>query len=196
MAIYCPSCCAIISLYIKYLDVEIVVRYNPGMQQDRLDAVVKQWQMERPNLDPKPLMVVGRILRLAGILERRATESLQACELPLWAFDVLGTLRRAGKPFAMTPKELMASTMLSSGAMTNRIDRLEDWQLVMREPAPEDRRSLHVRLTTKGLMLIDKAVPLRLDEAADAVSGLTNQDRSQLATLLRKLLLHLETEAT
>ncbi len=118
------------------------------MERDIIDTVIKQWRTERPDLDSRPLAVVGRILRLAGILERRANAALKPFGLPIWAFDVLGTLRRQGAPFSMTPTELMRSTMLSSGAMTNRIDRLEEQGLVAREPDPDDRRSLHVRLTS------------------------------------------------
>src|SRR5690606_39108782 len=124
------------------------------MDQDVIDEVIKQWRRERPDLDPTPLAVVGRILRLSCHFERQTNEALKPFDLPIWGFDLLGTLRRSGEPYTLTPTELMKSAMLSSGAMTNRIDRLETMGLVERKPAPNDRRSLHVVLTPKGLELI------------------------------------------
>lgn len=162
------------------------------MQLDVVDHVLDEWRRERPDLDARALAVVGRILRLAGILERRANRALKRFAVPIWAFDVLGTLRRHGKPFSMTPTELMQSAMLSSGAMTNRIDRLEKLGLVARKPDPHDRRSLQVRLTPKGLKLVDAAAAVRFAEAADALRATSSADRKQFATLLRQLLIHLE----
>ncbi len=162
------------------------------MQSDVVDRVLDQWQRERPDLDAQALAVVGRILRLAGILERRANLTLEEFGIPIWAFDVLGTLRRHGKPYSMTPTELMQSAMLSSGAMTNRIDRLEKLGLVVRKPDRHDRRSLQVRLTPKGRKLVDAAAVVRFDEAADALCKTPPTERKRLAASLRQLLIHLE----
>lgn len=162
------------------------------MPRDHIDTVLKQWETQRPDLNPRPLAIVGRVLRLAGILERRANASLRSLELPIWAFDLLGTLRRQGAPYSMTPTELIESAMLSSGAMTNRIDRLEQQGFVVRKPAADDRRSLHVSLTPTGLELIEVAAATRFGEAAEAIIGLSTQDQRQLAGLLRTLLTSLE----
>src|SRR5690606_21649558 len=140
-----------------------------------------------PGVDAQPLAVIGRILRLAGILEQRANAALRPSGLAVWGFDVLGALRRQGEPYSLTPKELMDSTMLSSGAMTNRIDRLQELGFVRREPNAADRRSLRVTLTAAGLDVLELAIPARLGEARDALRGLTQEERSQLANLLRKL---------
>lgn len=158
------------------------------MDQDVIDEVLRQWRRERPDLDPSPLAVVGRILRLSGHLERRANEVLKPFGLPIWGFDLLGTLRRSGEPYSLTPTELMKSAMLSSGAMTNRIDRLEAMGLVERKPDPDDRRSLKVVLTPKGLELIDQAAAVRFEEAREALSNLSAEHQRRLADLLRKLL--------
>jgi DNA-binding MarR family transcriptional regulator len=162
------------------------------MQRDPIDDVVEQWQSQLPLLDPLPMAVVGRILRLAGHLERRANEALKPFDLAIWGFDVLGTLRRSGPPFSMTPTELLRSVMLTSGAMTNRIDRLESQGLVEREPDPDDRRSLQVRLTPKGLKVVDQAAALRFQEAKAALDDLTPRQEQLLASLLRRMLLGIE----
>ena len=99
--------------------------------------------------------VVGRILRLAAGLQRRGEESLAPFNLSMWQFDVLATLRRAGAPFRLSPTQLMRAVMLTSGAMTNRLDRLETAGLVRREPDPADRRGLQIVLTSQGLKLVD-----------------------------------------
>lgn len=164
------------------------------MPSDLVDKVLKQWGAERPDLNPRPLAVVGRILRIAGIFERRANSSLRSLGLPIWAFDMLGTLYRQGAPYSMTPSQLADSTMLTSGAMTNRIDRLEQQGLVVRKPSLDDRRSLSVSLTPKGLSSIELAAPIRFQEAADAVNGLTLREQKQLAGLLRTLLASVEPE--
>lgn len=164
------------------------------MDYDIIDKLVQDWCRERPDLDPSPMSVVGRILRLANRLERRVNEVLKPFGLAMWGFDVLATLRRCGDPYAMTPTELMHSVMLSSGAMTNRIDRLEKLGLVERCPEPTDRRSLRVKLTKKGLKVADLAVAARLKEAEDALNVLNKRDRKLLADLLRRVLLGLADE--
>jgi len=164
------------------------------MQRDIVGKVVQQWQDERPDLDSAPMAVVGRILRLAGHLERRANNALKPFEIAIWGFDVLGALRRRGRPYSMTPTELMRSVMLSSGAMTNRIDRLEAQGLVERKADPEDRRSFQVALTAKGLRVVNEAAAVRFDEAKDALKGLSATEARQLATLLQKILLDVEIE--
>lgn len=171
---------------------KISFRRIRAMDCDRIDKIIEQWESERPDLDAGCLGVVGRILRLAGDLERRANEALKEFDLPIWAFDVLGALLRSGEPYSMTPTELMKSVMLSSGAMTNRIDRLESLELIERIPDDRDRRSLHVRLTTKGRKVIAAAAPVRFEEAWDALRNLSEREQTLLSSLLRKVLLTVE----
>ncbi len=164
------------------------------MKTDVVDRILKQWQTTRPDLNSGSLGIVGRILRLAGHLERRANEALREFDLPIWGFDVLGALHRSGSPYTLTPTLLMKAMMLSSGAMTNRLDRLEAIGLLKRIPDPSDRRSLQVQLTDRGLTVVIQAEVSRFREAADAVNGLTAAEQEQLGRLLRKLMLHLDAD--
>ncbi|HAH45275.1 MarR family transcriptional regulator [Gimesia sp.] len=162
------------------------------MNQDIIDRIIAQWESELPGVDASCMGIVGRTLRLAGYLERRADEALDEFGIAIWAFDVLGALRRNGKPFSMTPTELMKSVMLSSGAMTNRLDRLETNGLIQRIPDTRDRRSLQVRLTAKGRKIVDAAAPVRFDEARNALGSLSRREQDILASLLRKVLQSVE----
>ncbi|WP_417397052.1 MarR family winged helix-turn-helix transcriptional regulator [Gimesia chilikensis] len=153
-----------------------------------IDILIRQWKTERPDLNVEPMGVVGRVLRLATRLERRVSETLKPYGLTVGGFDILATLRRTGNPQGLTPTELMEAVMLSSGAMTNRIDRLEEQGLVERRPSPSDRRSLQVLLTAEGRKVVDEAVADRLDEAEGALCGLKGEERDQLADLLRAML--------
>ncbi len=170
----------------------IAQRYLETVEHDAIDDLLAQWRSERPDVDAQPMAVVGRILRLAVHLERRVNETLQPYGLANPGFDVLATLRRHGKPYAMTPTELGRSVMLSSGAMTNRIDQLEKLAFVERRPDPSDRRSLKVKLTAKGLKIVEKAVPTRFAEAREAIRALPRTEQKQLQGLLRKILLDLD----
>ena len=162
------------------------------MEKDIIDQLIDQWKRERPDLDARPMAVVGRILRLAALLDRRVNEALKPFGLAAWGFDILATLRRHGEPYAMTPTQLMEAVMLSSGAMTNRIDRLEKLDLVERQPSPSDRRSLRVQLTREGRKVIEKAIEVRFAEAEDALDGVSQRDRKQLGNLLRNVLLQVD----
>ena len=126
----------------------------------------------RPELDTGGLAVVGRVLVLAKLLERSVTRALKPLGLSLSAFDMLAMIRRHGEPLRMTPAELARATMLTSGAMTNRIDRLEERGLVRREPDPFDGRSIHVVLTEEGRDIIDRAIAIRLEEAKTVLRAL------------------------
>ena len=167
------------------------------MHQDALDRIVGEWQEVRPDLNPSPLAVLGRLQRLAGMVRRRVDTILKPYGLAWELLDVLGTLRRAGPPFRRTPTALYRACMLSSGAMTNRIDRLEGAGLVSRVPDPEDRRGILVGLTARGLEVVDEAIAAVWATQAQLVAGLTETEREHLSTLLRTLLLTLEgTEST
>jgi len=159
---------------------------------DGIGRIVEQWSRERPDLDAAGFEIVGRVLVLAEHLKRRVGDALASLDLSLGAFDVLATLRRQGEPYRLTPTELTQATMLTSGAMTNRLDRLEEAGLVRRERNPDDRRGVHVVLTASGRDLVDGAVALRFEEAADAVAGLADEQRRDLVRLLSLLLADLE----
>lgn len=161
-------------------------------EKDTIKRIVEQWSRERPDLDSSGFEVVGRVLVLAEHLKRRVGELLAPLGLELWGFDVLATLRRQGEPFRLTPTELSQASMLTSGAMTNRLDRLEKAGLVRRDRNPDDRRGVHVVLTEQGRDLVDRALAVRFDEAKDAVAALDDNEREEAAALLAKLLSRLE----
>ena len=123
---------------------------SPVPDADRIDQIREQWRRERPGLDSSGFALVGRLLVLGKLLERRVSHALAPLDLALWAFDVLATLRRQGPPYRLTPTELSRETLLTPGAMTNRVDRLESAGLVRREAEPTDRRGVRVFLTEQS----------------------------------------------
>jgi DNA-binding MarR family transcriptional regulator len=155
---------------------------------DHVDEILRQWEDQRPDLDVSPLGILSRVIRLSKFLEKNVKAVLAPLGLDSWSFDVLATLRRQGKPYGLSPTELRRAAILTSGAMTNRIDRLEERGLVKRHANPEDRRAIEVRLTTQGIELIDRAVVARLQLAERLASRLDEQDQIELSRLLRKLL--------
>ncbi len=156
---------------------------------DRARLAVEQWRRERPEFDLLPMEILGRMAELAQIVGRDHLEPLFAeFGLQRGEFDVLATLRRSGKPFALTPTALYEATMVSSGGMTNRLDRLERAGLVERRPNPNDRRGTIVALSDGGLELIDRAVEAHLENEHRVLSGLNADEKQQLNTLLAKLL--------
>ncbi|MEM7583741.1 MAG: MarR family transcriptional regulator [Acidobacteriota bacterium] len=159
--------------------------------EDLLDQLIEDWRRERPELDASAMGVVGRLLQLGRRLEARAGLAIKPFGLPYSDLDVLATLRRRGEPYQMTPTELRQSILLSSGAMTALLDRLEAKRLLIRMPDPADRRVRSVALTPAGIKLIDRAIEVRFEEAHSALAGLEPAEREQLADLLRKLVLTL-----
>lgn len=151
---------------------------------DAVDRVVGEWRDVRPDLDPAPLELVGRVLVLAGLLEARVDAALKPFNLSLGQFDILATLRRRPGE-RLSPSELLKSVVLSSGGMTARLDKLESLGLVVRAADPADRRGVAVALTARGKKVIDQATAARFADAADAVAGLSAADRAALAGLLR-----------
>lgn len=123
---------------------------------DAIDRVVEQWAKEKPELETEPMAMMGRIMRIAKYMETEVADLHKKYDMKLGEFDVLATLRRSGKPFRLTPSELIESMMLTSGAMTNRLDKLEAKGLIVRAHSKEDRRSVTVELTKDGLVLIDQ----------------------------------------
>ncbi len=158
------------------------------MERDAFDKIQEQWKREWPEADTTGLEAIGRILLLAKYLHHSVAHRLGNFDLDLWGFDVLATLRQQGPPYQLSPTDLCKAAVLSSGAMTNRLDRLEGAGLLGRRPDPNDRRSLIIELTPKGKNLVDHAISARLEEANEAVSPLTVAEREDLVRLLRKLL--------
>jgi DNA-binding MarR family transcriptional regulator len=156
---------------------------------DAVDTIEAQWRQERPDLDPSPMTVIGRITRLAALLERELDTAFAEYGLAGCDFDVLATLRRSGAPYRLTPTELSRSTMVTTGGMTKRLDRLEAGGLIRREADPRDRRGKLIALTDEGRRLIDRAVEGHLVNEERMLAGLSRSDRKQLADLLRGMLL-------
>ena len=156
---------------------------------DRAAKAVEQWNRERPDLDVSPMAVLGRLNEAASLIARDRLAPLFArFGLQSGEFDVLATLRRSGAPYALTPTALYEATMVTSGAMTNRLDRLENAGLIARGPHPNDRRGIVVQLTEKGLTLIDEAVTAHVANEHQVLSGLAQAERETLSELLEKLI--------
>lgn len=159
---------------------------------DRLDWILSQWQQEAPDLNVSSLAVVGRVLRIARLLEKQREQVLAEYGLNVWSFDVLTTLRRQGAPYQLKPTDLYNWLMLSSGAMTNRIDRLEQDGIVVRQRDPGDRRSVIVQLTPKGIELSATVIPVLLSRERQLLDQFTATETDTLIHLLRQLLLRLD----
>ncbi|MGX5840154.1 MarR family winged helix-turn-helix transcriptional regulator [Mesorhizobium sp. ArgA1] len=156
---------------------------------DRAAKAVEQWKRERPDLDVSPMLVLGRLNEASSLVARERLAPLFArFGLQAGEFDVLATLRRSGQPYALTPTALYEATMVTSGAMTNRLDRLEKAGLTLRGPHPNDRRGIVVQLTEKGLTLIDEALTAHVANEHEILAGLTGAERETLAQLLGKLI--------
>ena len=156
---------------------------------DRAAKAVEQWKRERPDLDVSPMLVLGRLNEASSLIARERLAPLFArFGLQAGEFDVLATLRRSGQPYALTPTALYEATMVTSGAMTNRLDRLEKAGLILRGPHPNDRRGIVVQLTEKGLALIDEALTAHVANEHEILAGLSGAERETLAQLLEKLI--------
>ena len=155
--------------------------------KDEVDEVVAAWQRERPDVDLAPLEVLSRVSRLAKRVDRARATAFRRAGVEAWEFDVLAALRRAGRPYQLTPGRLTDLTLVTSGTMTNRIDRLEQRRLVRRLRDPSDRRSVHVQLTALGRTKVDSALDALLTQERDMLAGLSLRQRAILAGLLRRL---------
>lgn len=155
---------------------------------DSVDRVLEQWHAERPDIDPSPMGVVGRISRASVLLSRALGANFAKYDLQRWEFDIIGTLLRSGPPYRLTAGRLTAATMVTSGAITNRIDRLVARGLVDRVTDPDNRRSVLISLTQDGRDLANEVVAHHAAYEAELLDPLTGRERDQLATLLRKLL--------
>ncbi|MDK2968523.1 MarR family transcriptional regulator [Lacrimispora sp.] len=163
------------------------------MKTDNIDKIIDQWAYELPELDASPMAFWGRFKRIVKHSERRLAENFSLYQLNSGEFDVLATLRRSGGDYRLKPTDLYQSLMITSGAMTNRIDTLEKKGLVRRMHDNEDRRTIYVQLTKAGYELISQAVLTHTQTEASLLNGLTKEELAQLDQLLKKLLYSLET---
>lgn len=157
--------------------------------EDQIDRIVSLWRAVRPDLDPASTEVIGRIVRMEYFVTRRVLTDLARYELNVGEFDVLAALRRAGAPFQLPPHQLQGMVLISSGGLTNRLNRLENNGLIARLPDPDDRRGVLVTLTKKGLAVVDEAVEFHLAAEAEMLTPLNAEERVLMAGLLRKLLM-------
>lgn len=155
--------------------------------EDEVDRLVAAWRRERPDLDVEPLEVLSRVSRLARHLDRARRLAFSEHGLEPWEFDVLTALRRAGTPYQLSPGALLTQTLVTSGTMTNRIDRLAKRGLVERLPDPSDRRGVLVRLTAEGRDRADSALAGLLAQERAILAELSSAQRAELGSLLRHL---------
>jgi DNA-binding MarR family transcriptional regulator len=163
-----------------------------GERRDEVDDLVAAWRAERPDLDVEPLQVLSRVSRLARHLDRARRAAFAGHGLETWEFDVLSALRRQGPPYQLTPGALLRATLVTSGTMTNRVDRLAEAGLVRREPDPQDRRGVLVTLSEAGRARVDAALDDLVKGEQALLNGLSAADRRTLANLLRVLLAPLD----
>lgn len=159
------------------------------MARDHVDQILAQWRRERPDADVSPMGVVGRVKRLARLFERATSDNLARHGLEPHEFDVLASLRRAGSPYRLPAGHLGRALMITSGTVTNRIDRLETAELVRRTDDPDDRRGVLIELTPKGLRRVDSVLEHHLETERQLIATLKKEQQRQLADLLRRLLI-------
>ena len=164
-------------------------------ERDSVDKIISQWNQVRPELDVSPIEVIGRVSRLSRLIDRRLAENFARFSLENWMYDVLATLRRSGEPYELTAGDLMRDTMVTTGAVTNRIDRLEQRGLVERATS-SDRRKVIVRLTKLGLDTVDEVATSHLETEREILSSISARQQHDLAAMLRTMLLALGDHAT
>jgi DNA-binding MarR family transcriptional regulator len=158
-------------------------------ERDEVDLILEQWAEARPDLNLAPLAVFSRLLRIARQLDRIRAEAIGKSNLTSWEFDVLTVLRRSGAPYELSTKTLVQQTMVSSGTMTNRIDRMIERNLVKRLTDPNDGRGVIVQMTPSGLTLVDVAITRISDAEQLLLAGLSASEQAKLSQLLRQLAL-------
>ena len=158
---------------------------SQSLERDEVDRLIAAWKRERPDLDLSPLAVLSRITRIARHLDIARRDAFG--DLENWGFDVLAALRRAGEPHQLSPGQLLQETLVTSGTMTNRLDRLEELQLITREPDPNDGRGSLVTLTRAGMRAVDSAMEDLLENECELLQNLSVKEREVLADLLSKL---------
>ncbi|TGK32747.1 MarR family transcriptional regulator [Leptospira gomenensis] len=161
--------------------------------EDHVDFILRQWSEERPDLDTTAMGTIGRIHRLSSIFFYNVhKEVFENHGLAAPEFDVMAALLRSGKPYKKSPGELLSTLMITSGTMTNRIDRLESLGWVQREPDPNDRRGILIGLTAEGKNVISKTLSDHVKSGQKMMSSLSEKEQQELSKLLRKLLIHFE----
>lgn len=161
------------------------------MPNDAVDHIVAAWDEIAPDLDTTPMAVIGRISRLSRLIDQRLATNFAEHGIDDWMYDVLATLRRSGEPYELNPRDLVRHTMVTTGAMTNRVDRLSERGLVERLHDDIDRRRVVVRLTPAGLELVDRVAPGHYRYEATLLTALSHRDQQRLARMLRTLLCEL-----
>lgn len=159
---------------------------------DHVNTILAQWAQERPDLDVRPMAIVGRVKKLSRFYETEMEKTFAHFGLNYASFDVLATLLRSGKPYSLTPNELIASTMVTSGTMTNRIDHLEKADLVSRRRSEKDKRSFTISLTEKGYDLISRAIEAHVETLHRVTATLTESDHDAANEVLLKALTEFE----
>lgn len=154
---------------------------------DHVDDIVQQWRNERPDLDVSPMHVIGRLSRIAQQVDRKLEENFARHGLDSGSFDVLATLRRNGTPYTLSPKDLAASAMITSSAVAQRLNRLEERGLITRARSSIDGRGTEVTLTAKGREAVDTTLPAHLATEEDLLAGLSADELRTLSKLLKKL---------
>jgi DNA-binding MarR family transcriptional regulator len=160
-------------------------------QTDHVDHVLAQWRRELPSLDRRAFAVVGRISRLAAVLQEQLESVFAAHGVSDGEFDVLAALRRAGRPYRLTPSDLSRALIVTSGGLTKRLHALEERGLIHREPDPDDARSTPVLLTRSGKRLVEEVLTEHVRDEDRLIGGLSDEEAQQLARLLRTLAISL-----
>jgi len=158
---------------------------------DAVDFVMAQWAQERPDLELSAMAVVGRLHRSTRLISRQLREHFKAEGIEEWEFDMLATLRRSGAPWTLSPKDLVATTMVGSSALTHRVDLLLEREWLTREINPNNRREVLLTLTQGGIDLVDRVLEGHIRNERHQIAGLSATEQEQLNLLLRKLLLSL-----
>ncbi len=176
------------------LPLAIVEGMSSAPARDHVDYVIDQWRAQRPDLDHTVWALTSRLARSGRHLERAVDKLVRPLGLAACEYPVLAALRRAGEPYRRTPTELARTMMLSSGAVTNRVDRLERAGMVRRIPDPHDRRGVLVELTPQGLEIVDRAIEAQIEAEPEWLAALDASERAELDRLLHKLLVSFEDE--
>jgi DNA-binding MarR family transcriptional regulator len=166
---------------------------NKDAHRDEVDRLLAAWKRERPDADLSPLAILSRITRISRHLDLARRDAF--AELETWGFDVLAALRRAGSPHTLSPSQLMQETMVSSGTMTNRLDRLEELKLITRQPDPSDGRGSLVTLTALGIKKVDAALDELVEKERTFLTDLNAGEQAELADLLSRLAANFDIES-
>ena len=161
--------------------------------RDEVDRLIAAWKRERPDVDLSPLAILSRITRISRHLDLARRDAF--ADLETWGFDVLAALRRAGAPHTLSPSQLMQETMVSSGTMTNRLDRLEELKLITRQPDPSDGRGSLVSLTALGMKKVDEALDQLIKNERAFLTELSKTEQTELADLLSRLAANFDTDS-